>query len=82
MAYKGFLATEELYEIDNDGDPDNGSWVIPVHLADEYPRLGVPQGGWHLMATSAVSSTTRETSCSGCPAVTANVRPATTPQKF
>ena len=36
MAYKGFLATEELYEIDNDGDPDNGSWVIPVSLADEF----------------------------------------------
>ena len=37
MAYKGFLATEDLYEIDNDGDPDNGSWVIPVNQADEYP---------------------------------------------
>jgi len=36
MAYKGFLATEELYEIDKDGDPDNGSWVIPVSLADEF----------------------------------------------
>ena len=36
MAYKGFLATEELYEIDNDGDPDNGSWVIPINAADEY----------------------------------------------
>jgi len=37
MAYKGFLATEELFEIDNDGDPDNGSWVIPVNRADEFP---------------------------------------------
>ena len=37
MAYKGFLATEELFEIDNDGDPDNGSWVIPVNQADEFP---------------------------------------------
>lgn len=37
MAYKGFLATEELFEIDNDGDPDNGSWVIPVGRADEFP---------------------------------------------
>jgi hypothetical protein len=36
MAYKGFLATEELFEIDNDGDADNGSWVIPVHRADEF----------------------------------------------
>ena len=38
MAYKGFLATEELCEIDNDGDPDNGSWVIAVSKADEYPN--------------------------------------------
>lgn len=36
MAYKGFLATEELFEIDNDGDPDSGSWVIPVDRADEF----------------------------------------------
>jgi hypothetical protein len=37
MAYKGFLSKDELYEIDNDGDPDNGSWVIPIDQADEYP---------------------------------------------
>ena len=37
MAYKGFLATEELFEIANDGDPDNGSWVIPVDRAKEFP---------------------------------------------
>ncbi len=43
MAYKGFLATEELYEIDNDGDPDNGSWVIPISEADEYHDYAVPQ---------------------------------------
>jgi hypothetical protein len=38
MAYSGFLATEPLFEIDKDGDPDNGSWVIPVHRADEFPE--------------------------------------------
>lgn len=37
MAYSGFLATEPLYEIDKDGDPDNGSWVISVERADEFP---------------------------------------------
>jgi len=37
MAYRGFLATEELFEI-VDGDPDNGSWVIPVDRADEFPE--------------------------------------------
>lgn len=38
MAYSGFLATEPLFEIDKDGDPDNGSWVIPAHRADEFPE--------------------------------------------
>ena len=36
MAYRGFLATEELYEVDNDGDADNGTWVIPVSKADDF----------------------------------------------
>ena len=38
MAYSGFLATEPLFEIDRDGDPDNGSWVIPDDRADEFPE--------------------------------------------
>ena len=37
MAYSGFLAREPLFEVDKDGDPDNGSWVIPVDRADEFP---------------------------------------------
>ena len=37
MAYKGFLAGEDLYEIAKDGDPDKGSWVIPVDRADDFP---------------------------------------------
>jgi hypothetical protein len=37
MAYSGFLAKEPLLEIDKDGDPDNGSWVIPTHRAAEFP---------------------------------------------
>lgn len=37
MAYKGFLATEELFELDDDGDPDTGTWVIAVDRADEFP---------------------------------------------
>lgn len=38
MAYSGFLATEPLFEIDRDADPDNGSWVIPVDRADEFDK--------------------------------------------
>jgi hypothetical protein len=38
MAYRGFLATEELYELDSDGDPDTGTWVIPSSRADEFPE--------------------------------------------
>ena len=37
MAYTGSLATEELFEVDKDNDPDTGSWVIPVHRAAEFP---------------------------------------------
>ncbi|MBM3673032.1 MAG: hypothetical protein FJW86_12755, partial [Actinobacteria bacterium] len=38
MAYRGFLATEELYELDSDADPDTGTWVVPVTRADEFPE--------------------------------------------
>jgi hypothetical protein len=37
MAYRGFLATEELLEIDNDGNVDTGTWVIPASRAGEFP---------------------------------------------
>lgn len=37
MAYRGFLATEELYELDSDGDADTGTWVVPASRADEFP---------------------------------------------
>jgi len=37
MAYRGFLATEELFELDDDDDPDTGTWVIPSSRADEFP---------------------------------------------
>lgn len=36
MAYRGILAPESLYEIDNDDDPDTGTWVVPVDQADEF----------------------------------------------
>lgn len=42
MAYSGFLADEDLYEIreiDKKGEQKSGgaSWVVPVHRADEFP---------------------------------------------
>ena len=36
MAYRGILAPEALFEIDNDDDPDTGTWVVPVERADEF----------------------------------------------
>ena len=36
MAYRGILAPEALYEIDNDDDPDTGTWVVRVDRADEF----------------------------------------------
>jgi hypothetical protein len=36
MAYTGFFAAEDLYEVAKDGDPSDGTWVVPVSKADEY----------------------------------------------
>jgi hypothetical protein len=43
MAYTGFLADEDLYEIrelDKGGKskPDGGTWVVPIERADEFPE--------------------------------------------
>ncbi|MFS4090998.1 class I SAM-dependent DNA methyltransferase [Streptomyces sp. AF1A] len=37
MSYSGFVAGEELYEVAKNGDPKDGSWLIPANKADEYP---------------------------------------------
>ncbi|GGZ67864.1 class I SAM-dependent DNA methyltransferase [Streptomyces echinoruber] len=37
MSYTGFVAGEELYEVAKNGDPKDGSWLIPASKADEYP---------------------------------------------
>ena len=37
MAYSGFYADEDLYEVAKNGDPDDGTWMLPVDQADEYP---------------------------------------------
>ncbi|MBJ7339770.1 class I SAM-dependent DNA methyltransferase [Mycolicibacterium sp.] len=34
MSYTGFFADEDLYEVAKNGDPDKGSWVVPVTRAD------------------------------------------------
>ena len=36
MSYTGFFAAEELYEVAKDGDPKDGSWMIPASKVDEY----------------------------------------------
>ncbi|WBB80416.1 class I SAM-dependent DNA methyltransferase [Micromonospora sp. WMMD882] len=36
MSYTGFVATEPLYEVAKNGDPKDGSWMIPASRADEY----------------------------------------------
>ena len=33
MSYTGFFATEDLYEVARDGNPEKGSWVVPVDRA-------------------------------------------------
>lgn len=34
MSYTGFFATEALYEVAKNGEPEKGSWVVPVTRAD------------------------------------------------
>ncbi|MEI2810495.1 MAG: hypothetical protein V9F00_09915 [Nocardioides sp.] len=37
MAYTGFFATGDLFEVAKGGDPSGGTWMLPVDDADEYP---------------------------------------------
>ncbi|MBE1532604.1 Eco57I restriction-modification methylase domain-containing protein [Actinomadura algeriensis] len=37
MSYTGFIAQEELYEVAKNGDPRNGSWMIPASQIIDYP---------------------------------------------
>ncbi|MEW2082996.1 class I SAM-dependent DNA methyltransferase [Streptomyces sp. NPDC005283] len=39
MSYSGFIAgDEELYEVAKNGDPKDGSWLIPKSKIDDYAR--------------------------------------------
>ncbi|WP_021591481.1 hypothetical protein [Actinomadura welshii] len=37
MSYTGFIASEDLYEVAKNGDPKDGSWMIPASKGDDYP---------------------------------------------
>lgn len=37
MAYSGFFADRDLYEVAKGGDPSDGTWMVGVDEADEYP---------------------------------------------
>ncbi|WP_017540959.1 Eco57I restriction-modification methylase domain-containing protein [Nocardiopsis halophila] len=39
MSYTGFVAEEELYEVAKNGDPKDGSWLVPASALEEsdYP---------------------------------------------
>jgi hypothetical protein len=36
MAYTGFFATDDLFEVAKNGDPSDGTWMVPVDDADDY----------------------------------------------
>ncbi|MET9509356.1 class I SAM-dependent DNA methyltransferase [Streptomyces flavidovirens] len=36
MSYSGFIADEELYEVAKNGDPKDGSWLVPASKIGEY----------------------------------------------
>ncbi|MGQ9351431.1 Eco57I restriction-modification methylase domain-containing protein [Mycolicibacterium gilvum] len=38
MSYTGFFADEDLYEVAKNGDPEKGSWVVPVTRADHLSQ--------------------------------------------
>ncbi|WP_433615372.1 class I SAM-dependent DNA methyltransferase [Dactylosporangium sp. CA-139114] len=38
MSYTGIIADEELCEVAKDGDPKEGSWLIPSRRQDQYPE--------------------------------------------
>lgn len=37
MAYTGFFAREDLFEVAKGGDPSDGTWMVPVTDADQFP---------------------------------------------
>ncbi|MER7167845.1 class I SAM-dependent DNA methyltransferase [Micromonospora sp. NPDC000207] len=37
MSYTGIIADEELCEVAKDGDPEEGSWLIPARRQNDYP---------------------------------------------
>lgn len=38
MSYTGFFAKEDLYEVAKNGDPEKGSWVVPVSRSDHLSK--------------------------------------------
>ena len=38
MSYSGFFATEDLYEVAHDGNPQKGSWVVPLSRDEEMAQ--------------------------------------------
>ncbi|WP_125078115.1 class I SAM-dependent DNA methyltransferase [Mycobacterium sp. P7213] len=38
MSYTGFFADEDLYEVAKNGDPEKGSWVVPVSRSDHLAK--------------------------------------------
>lgn len=45
MSYTGFIADSPLNEVAKGGDPKDGSWMIPVDRADQYPDAFFVQYG-------------------------------------
>ena len=50
MSYTGFFAEEDLYEVAKNGDPEKGSWVVPMTRSDhldekDFVRIVNPATG-------------------------------------
>ena len=79
MSYTGFFADEDLYEVAKNGDPEKGSWVVPVTARRPPVEVGLRRRRWtRRRGSRSRSSTRRAPSCSGSPDASASSRRPTT----
>ena len=81
MSYTGFFADEDLYEVAKDGDPEKGSWVVPVDRADGIARPTSCASWTRSPARPRPWSTSAGSSSSGCPGANGSSRRPTTPPR-
>ncbi|GAE71404.1 type II restriction enzyme [Cutibacterium acnes JCM 18916] len=80
MSYSGFFATEDLYEVAHDGNPQKGSWVVPLSRAHDIAQETSSPSST-TMAHDTRASTGAASSSSASRAGPASSRPPITPPR-